>query len=586
MKYFRLLLASVLFLSVHLTAQVSNPEFRSKSVVVPDPNFHIYICFGQSNMEGNAAIAADDKIGVNNRFKVLTVAPDDFQHLGRSVGSWYTATPPLCRWDTGLTPADYFGRTMVDSLPDSVKVGVILIAMGGSGIDAFDKVNYTQYYTNADAWQKSLMNIYGGNPYAKIISMAKLAQQKGVIKGILLHQGETNNMQSDWPLKVAKIYNNMLADLNIVPNSIPLLAGEMLQQDQGGICWGMNSIIAKLPNYIPNSYAISSKGCTGNSVDGFHFSTVGARELGKRYGLQMLSVSKTYNTVEGQTVDHLAIDSTNFTLLTGTSKRIPLSAVFVDGHTLDIRFRATYEISNPEAVRITNGFVEAIKDGAATITASYKGALGQQKQVTLQVTSTSFPLTKELFNPSIYSTGTFSETTKVLRTGQYGFGGWTYSNGVNLSNYKYLVVKLASSTTSGASLRLFDENNYWGGAASYDFGSKKQINVDLTSMVRSGTTTKVDPSHLYIIGMWSNGGIDIAISDVYVTNNTDYSKLTALESISNTQMDVNEIVDVYSITGIRIRSQIERGKAMEGLPKGVYIVGNNNKFKKIASISK
>ena len=586
MKSFRFILASIVFISAYLPAQVSIPGSQSKSIVAPDPNFHIYICFGQSNMEGNAAIAADDKTGVNSRFQMMSVAPDDFQHLGRSVGKWYTATPPLCRWDTGLTPADYFGRTLVDSLPDSVKVGVIVVAIGGSGIDAFDKVNYTQYYNNADAWQKSLMNIYGGNPYAKIIEMAKLAQQKGVVKGILLHQGESNNGQSDWPQKVQKIYNNMLSDLNIEANSIPLLAGEMLHQDQGGICWGHNSIIATLPYYIPNSYAISSAGCTGNGIDGFHFSTVSARELGKRYGLQMLSISKTYNTVEGQTVDHLAIDSTNFTLLTGTSKRIPLSAVFVDGHTLDIRFRATYEISNPEAVRITNGFIEAIKDGAATITASYKGALGQQKQVTLHVTSTSFPLTKELFNPSIYSTGTFNETTKVLRTGQYGFGGWTYSNGVNLSNYKYLVVKLASSTTSGASLRLFDENNYWAGAASYDFGSKKQLNIDLTSMVRSGTTTKVDPSHLYIIGMWSNGGIDIAISDVYVTNNTDYSKLTALESISNTQMDVNEIVDVYSITGIRIRSQIERGKAMDGLQDGIYIVGNNNKFQKIAFTTK
>ena len=586
MKYFRFLLASILFFSVHLTAQVSNPEFKSKSIVAPDPNFHIYICFGQSNMEGNAAITADDKIGVNSRFKVMTVAPDDFQHLSRSVGNWYTAIPPLCRWDTGLTPADYFGRTLVDSLPDSVKVGVIVIAMGGSGIDAFDKENYTQYYTNADAWQKSLMNIYGGNPYAKIISMAKLAQQKGVIKGILLHQGESNNMQSDWPLKVAKIYKNMLADLNLAPSSIPLLAGEMLQQDQGGICWGMNSIIATLPNYIPNSYAISSKGCTGNTVDGFHFSTVGARELGKRYGLKMLAISKTYTTVEGQTVDHLAIDIPNFTMLTGTSKRLPLSAVYVDGHTLDISYRATYEISNPEAVQISNGFIEAIKDGSATITASYKGALGQLKQVTLNVTSTTFPLVNKLFNPSISSNGTFNELTKTLRTGTNGFGGWTYSKGVNLSAYKYLVVTLASPTISGASLKLYDENNYTAGAASYDFGSSTQINVDLTNMVRKGTTIKVDPSHLYIIGLWSKGGINIVFSDVYLTNNTDFSKPTALEDVIDVHDSENEIVDVYSITGIRIRSQIERGKAIDGLPKGIYIVGNKNRFKKIATISK
>jgi hypothetical protein len=547
--------------------------FAKLNAQVPNPNFHIYLCFGQSNMEGNAAILSEDKIGVNSRFQVMGVAPDDLQHLGRAKGKWYTATPPLCRWDTGLTPADYFGRTLVDSLGDSIKVGVIVIAMGGSGIDAFDKDNYKQYYDNADAWQKGLMNIYGGNPYAKMVEMAKLAQQTGVIKGILLHQGESNNMQTDWPQKVKKIYNNLLEDLSLEPNSIPLLAGEMLQQDQGGICWGMNDIIATLSYSIPYSYAISSKGCTGNGTDGFHFSTLGARELGKRYGLQMFSLLKSYPTEAGQTVDHLAIEKTNYTLLPGSIVKLPLTAVYADGHTQDIRFRATYEISNPDAVHITNGFIETIKDGAATITASYKGAMGVQKQVTFQVSSTSFPLTKELLNPSIYSTGTFNETTKALRTGQYGFGGWSYNNGLNVSAYKYLVVKLASVNSSGASLRLFDENNYWTGAAQYDFGTKKQINVDLTSMYRSGTTTKVDPSHLYIIGMWSNGGSDIVLSDVYLTNNTDFSKPTALEAVSSTQRNENELVDVYNIQGVKIQSQIKRSEMRNDLPAGLYLVG-------------
>jgi len=573
MKCYIFLLANILFFSLYLPAQVSVAGFGSKSMATRDPNFHIYICFGQSNMEGNAAVTPEDKTGVNSRFQVLTVAPDDFQHLGRSVGNWYAAIPPLCRWDTGLTPADYFGRTLVDSLADSIKIGVIVIAMGGSGIDAFDKENYKQYYENADAWQKGLMNIYGGNPYAKIIEMAKIAQQVGVIKGILLHQGESNNMQTDWPLKVKKIYNNMLEDLNIEPNSIPLLAGEMLHQDQGGICWGMNSIIAKLPYSIPNSYAISSEGCSGNGTDGFHFSTIGARELGKRYGLQMLSLLKTYTTKEGQTVDHLAIEKTDFTMLPGSIMKIPLTAVFVDGHTQDIGYKAIYENSNQDAVRITNGFIETIKDGAASITASYKGAFGIQKQVTLHVTSTSFPLTNELFNPSICSTGAFNETTKTLRTGLYGFGGWVYNNGVDLSAYKYLVVKVDSTNTSGASLRLFDENNYWTGCATYDFGTEKQINVDLASMYRSGTTTKVDPSHLCIIGTWSNGGSDIVFSDVYLTNNTDYSKLTALENVSNTQISGNDIVDVYNIMGMKIQSQIKRSEVNKKFLTGLYIVG-------------
>ena len=572
-KYFRILFAGVVFFTAYMPAQITLAESRVKNISAPDPNFHIYICFGQSNMEGNAAITDEDKAGINSRFQVMTVAPDDFQHLGRSVGNWYTATPPLCRWDTGLTPADYFGRTLVDSLPDSVKIGVIVVAMGGSGIDAFDKENYTQYYQNTDAWQKSLMNIYGGNPYAKIIEMAKIAQQKGVIKGILLHQGESNNMQSDWPQKVRKIYNNMVEDLDIKSDSIPLLAGEMLRQDQGGICWGMNSIIGTLPYYIPNSHVISSEGCIGNGIDGFHFSTEGARELGKRYGLQMLSISKTFNTEEGQTVDHLAIDSPNFTLLTGATKRIPLSAVYVDGHTQDVNFRATYEISNPETVRITNGYLEALKDGTATITASYKGTFGEQKQVVFSVIATTFPQTNELFNPSIYSTGTFDETTKTLITGKWGFGGWVYDNGVDLSSYKYLVVKLGSTNTSSASFRIFDENNYWTGCATYDFGLKKQINVDLASMYRSGTTTLVNPSHLYIIGFWSTGTSTIIINDIYVTNNLDYPKPTAFEDVFNTVTDEKELVDVYNIMGMKIRSQMKRSEVIKDLPSGLYIIG-------------
>jgi len=567
MNYFRLLLASVLFFSMHLPAQVSVHGSRTKNTTAPDPNFHIYICFGQSNMEGNAAIAADDKTGVNSRFQMMSVAPDDFQHMGRSVGNWYTATPPLCRWDTGLTPADYFGRTLVDSLPDSVKVGVIVVAIGGSGIDAFDKDNYTQYYQNADAWQKGLMDIYGGNPYAKIIEMAKLAQQKGVIKGILLHQGESNNGQTDWPRKIQKIYNNMLKDLNIEPNSIPLLAGEMLQQDQGGICWGMNSIIATLPYYIPDSYTISSKECTGNGIDGFHFSTVGARELGKRYGLQMLSISKTYNTIEGQTVHHLSIDSPNFTLLTGTSKRIPLTAVFVDGHSQDICYRASYEISNPEAVRITNGFIETLKDGAAVITASYKGALGEQKQVTFNVNATTFPLTNQLLNPNIFATGSFDETTSTLKTGQWGFGGWQYE-GIDLSGFNYVVARLGSDNNSDVEFRLFDANNYWGSSTSSKFGNNREVTVNLKT-AKKADGTALDPSHIYIAGFWSNGSSSFIVDKVYLSN--------TLTGIDNIQDNTSEpaIVNVYTISGVRIRTQVKREQATLGLPNGMYIVGIN-----------
>lgn len=254
-----------------------------------DPNFHIYLCFGQSNMEGNAAIENIDKEGVSSRFRMMAVSPDDEEHLGRIAGEWYTAVPPLCRWDTGLTPIDYFGRTMVAETPDNVKVGVIMVAMGGAGIDAFDKEKYKKYYGEADDWQKGLMNIYGGNPYAKLVEMAKIAKQSGVIKGILLHQGETNNMQEDWPMKVNKIYTDLLKDLTLNGDTVPLLIGEMLTEEQGGICHGMNSIITKMPSLVKNAHVISAEGCPGKE-DGLHFTAEGYRELGKRYAQKMLQL--------------------------------------------------------------------------------------------------------------------------------------------------------------------------------------------------------------------------------------------------------------------------------------------------------
>ena len=38
-----------------------------------DPDFHIYLCFGQSNMEGNAKIEAQDLENVSDRFKMMAV---------------------------------------------------------------------------------------------------------------------------------------------------------------------------------------------------------------------------------------------------------------------------------------------------------------------------------------------------------------------------------------------------------------------------------------------------------------------------------------------------------------------------------
>jgi len=238
-------------------------------------------------MEGQGTIEEQDKT-VDSRFQVMEAV--DCSNLGRTKGSWYTATPPLCRCWSGLSPADYFGRTMVANLPDSIRVGVINVSVAGCKIELFDKDHYQDYIsTVTEDWLLNIINAYNGNPYGYLVDLAKLVQQDGVIKGILLHQGESNTGDSQWPSKVKKIYDDLINDLSLDPDSVPLLAGEVVNADQGGICASMNSIIAELPQTIPNSYVISSSGCT-DGPDNLHFNSAGYREIGRRYAVKMLSL--------------------------------------------------------------------------------------------------------------------------------------------------------------------------------------------------------------------------------------------------------------------------------------------------------
>ena len=252
-----------------------------------DPNFHIYLCFGQSNMEGNARYEDKDMEDVNQRF--VSMAAMDDTKLGWKKGEWHTAIPPLCRPYTGLTPADYFGRKMVERLPENVKVGVINVAVGGCDIALFDKVNYGAYLEKQPEWMKNMCREYDNNPYARLIELARKAQKDGVIKGILMLQGETNTGQQDWPLKVKNVYENILSDLSLDSNSVPLYAGEVVGEDVGGRCASHNPVINRLPEVIPSAHVVSSKGCPC-ATDSLHYSAEGYRILGKRFAEKVLSV--------------------------------------------------------------------------------------------------------------------------------------------------------------------------------------------------------------------------------------------------------------------------------------------------------
>ncbi|MBO7592990.1 MAG: hypothetical protein J6T00_06460 [Bacteroidaceae bacterium] len=446
----------------------------------PDPNFHIYLCFGQSNMEGNAAIESKDRTGVSSRFKMMAAV--DMPSYNRKKGNWYTATPPLCRNSTGLTPADYFGRTMVENLPESIKVGVINVAVGGAKIELFDQDKCADYIKGEAQWFKNYCAEYNNDPYKVLVTMAKKAQKVGVIKGILLHQGCSNNTQRDWPVKVKRVYIRLLNDLGLNEEETPLLIGELLSQEKGGACWGHNSVIAKTASVIPNSYVISSKDCPG-AADGLHFTAEGYRMIGKRYAETMLKI------------------------------------------------------------------------------------LDQKKEIDFDTSDTYFPLKTEAFNPSLYLDGQFVSTGAVsyLKSIDNGnFGGWRYSKGADFSDHKYLVMELSRKASCKPVIKIFDTDDYLNPCFSYTIpaSSKREV-IDLTTMTTEDGK-KIDPSHIFMVGLSTDASSSIYIKNVYLSDDGE-NPVTGVESLLTPQSDAEIIY--YDL----------QGRQVENPTTGIYIRSTDNK---------
>ena len=267
-------------------ATAAKKAVTEQAVNTADPNFYIFLCFGQSNMEGNARPEAADLKSPGPRFLLMPAV--DFPAVGerpaRKMGEWCEASAPLCRANTGLTPADWFGRTMVASTPDHIRIGVIHVAIGGIDIKGFLPDSIPSYVEKkAPGWMKGMLAAYDNDPYKRLVELAKKAQKDGVIKGILMHQGETNTGDPKWAGMVKQVYENLCGDLQLKPEEVNLYVGNIVQAGGKGVCIGCKKQIDELPQTIHTCQVISSDDCS-NGPDRLHFDAAGYRELGCRYG--------------------------------------------------------------------------------------------------------------------------------------------------------------------------------------------------------------------------------------------------------------------------------------------------------------
>jgi hypothetical protein len=242
-----------------------------------DPHLHLFLLLGQSNMEGIPTPQAIDKEVSPN---ILVLGYDDSAlPPKRTYNEWDVAIPPLHSRELGLGPGDYFAKAIAAAYP-AARIGLIPCAIAGVDIDFFRKgvVSARRHEFTIppdDHWSGA---------YEWVIERATLAQQAGVIRGILFHQGESNPGESDWVDKVAEMVSDLRSDLHL--DRVPFLAGELLHESS---CERPhNPLIAELPKVIEHAYVISASGL--GALDGVHFDLCAQRELGKRYAEQFLAI--------------------------------------------------------------------------------------------------------------------------------------------------------------------------------------------------------------------------------------------------------------------------------------------------------
>lgn len=528
-----------------------------------DPNLHIYLCFGQSNSEGNATPELIDYALQDKRF--LTMSAVSMTNHKRTKNNWYMARPPLCRDNTGLTPGDYFGRKMAKGTPDSVRIGVINVSLGGCAIEMFNEDGIANYIKQQADWLQSYARSYNNNPFRYLVDAAKEAQKVGVIKGILLHQGCSNNTQPDWPDKVKVIYERLLKELDLSQDDVPLLVGELLAQNQGGVCFGHNAIIAKVPSVIKNAHVVSSKDCNG-AYDGLHFTAEGYRKLGENYAKVMLRLEERYSKYNAFSIKKLVASKKQINMALNSKTAMYMFLTDLENEEHDVTTACEYTSSNPDVISFDGVYVcSGSKEGTATVTATFTNNEGETISTEFEVSSSYFPLASGAFNPSILKSGSITYpdgASAEFKSAKNGMGGWIYENGIDLTDYNYLTITVPSTSLAKPTLRIYDVND----PASDSYAEvsvvkgEGEVNVkntvDLKNMT-SASGKKIDPSHICIVGVTANGTSTIKISSVKLSVNNPTDE-TGISTVMGNDKSNDSWFDLS-------------GRRATALKKGIYV---------------
>ena len=238
---------------------------------MPKPqNFWIFIMAGQSNMAGRGIVEPQDTLP-NPRILTMNLNNE-----------WVIAKEPLHLYQPKLTGLDSglsFASELLKSVGDSITIGLVPCAVGGSPIQAW--------------YGDSVFN--GVQLFSNFTQKADLAMKFGTVKGILWHQGESDAFPEKIPVykqKLETVLTRMRKFLG--DDSIPIIMGELGSYTRTETCkenWAnINKIILTVPDDLRNCYVVPTSDLASNP-DHIHFDNISQRILGERYANKFVSIS-------------------------------------------------------------------------------------------------------------------------------------------------------------------------------------------------------------------------------------------------------------------------------------------------------
>jgi hypothetical protein len=160
--------------------------------------------------------------------------------------------------------------------------------------------------------------------------------------------------------------------------------------------------------------------------------------------------------------------------------------------------------------------------------------------------------------------GTFSfdEKTNGFKMGANAQAGWVYDSPVDLSGYKYLIVKLKEPQDIGAEVRISSSKSPTVVGYRDTIDTRTTVCIDLNNMVYGSSHKILSPTKISLIAFRTVKAGTIYVDEIFLTNDDSYLP-TAIDAVTDTAAG-NHDKPAYNLQGMKVDKN--------RLTRGVYII--------------